>query len=49
MTPDKPDIDFKLDGAIGLLFNISKGGSSHKYNLGSTYCSVITQSLYKGE
>lgn len=47
MTPDKPDIDFKLDGAKWEFIYVRRGGSSHNHVLGSIYCSVIAQSLYK--
>lgn len=29
MTPDKPDIDLKLDGATWGLIYLGRGGSSH--------------------
>lgn len=45
MTPARPDIDLKLDGAK----EGREGGiSNHRHILVSTYCSVAAPSLYKG-
>lgn len=49
MTPDKPDIDYKLDGAKWDFIYIRRRGSNHNHILGSIYCSVSPQSLYKGK
>lgn len=49
MTPDKPDIDFKLDGVKWEFIYVGRGGSSTITSGASIYCSVIPQSLYKVE
>lgn len=49
MTPDKSDIDLKLVGAKWEFIYLKSGGSSHNHILGSIYCSVDPQSLYKGK
>lgn len=48
MTPDKPDIDFKLDRVKWGLVYLRNGDSSHNHIPESIYCSVNPQSLYKG-
>lgn len=49
MTPYKPDIDFKVDGAkLGSVHPVRRF-SNHNHILGSIYCSVTPPSLYKGK
>lgn len=49
MTPYKPDIDFKVDGAKLGFVRPGRSFSNHNHILGSIYCSVAPLSLYKGK